>query len=538
MEKQVLVVGAGPTGLMMAAELIRHGVSVKIIDKKPEPTKTTNAAGIHARTLILLAQLNLIDRFLEEGIAARALEVTVDRVPLTTIPLDAIDSRFNYILMLSQAKTEHILIEYLASLGCQVDRAVEFIVLTQTDDRVISKLKHEDGTEETVETDWVIGCDGYHSAVRDQAGIALTGNDYDQEFIVADARIRTNASRHAVSLYIAQGRFIGLFPLRDAVHDDVFRIVASVSTHEVKKSFTDEEVQDIVQQNTSGLADVISIEYNSPFWIHSKIATHLQQNRVFIAGDAAHVHSPAGAQGMNTGLQDAYNLAWKLALVVNKQANPAILVSYQAERYPIMQKVVSVTDKLPRIALSQNAIVPVIRNFFIKYIVGQLKYLQRKALGYLAQLSWRYKKSPIIDYDGNENLFNVKPGNLALDVRLSERNYLLDNFRHPKHNLLIFSGKAATVEELQKVEEAYQRAQKEFPTYLKPFVVSNQTVASDQVIADPDNAIHDRYGVDKPALCLVRPDEYIGMFRDGLLIEAVAEYFKKLNSSVLGIELE
>ena len=331
----VLIIGAGPTGLMMACQLARLGIHFRIIDKNAEPTKTTNAAGIQTRTLEIFDQMDIVDRFLEQGKKCHIFQIYGEKSSLATVLLNTIDSHYKYILMLPQCNTEKILTDYLEELKHSVERSVELINLTRAENKMQATVQHATGQTENIECSWIVGADGYHSITREKAGIPMTGSDINQMFFVADAKLKTNLTADAVIVFLNKGTLIGLFPL----HENTYRIVANSNQINFKKSYSTDEINELVARYTHGHCAVTEIFWSSPFWIHSKLAKSMQHERVFIAGDAAHVHSPAGAQGMNTGLQDAYNLAWKLALVINHKANIKILDSYSTERYPIVKTI-------------------------------------------------------------------------------------------------------------------------------------------------------------------------------------------------------
>ncbi|ARG96279.1 FAD-dependent monooxygenase [Legionella micdadei] len=525
----VLIVGAGPTGLMMACELARYGISFRIIDKKAEPTATTNAAGIHARTLEIFEHIGIVQQFLAAGNVADCLEVNSKNTILVRVPLNTVDSHFKFVLLLPQSVTEKILNEHLQELNHQVERMVELTELKLEDDKVISTVKHPDGHLETIETEWVIGCDGYHSTVREKSQIEMHGSDIREAFFVTDARVKTKSSSNVIEAFFSKGTVVALFPLPDETgKNDKFRVVANMKSIEAKKTFTEEEIRSIIHDHTDGQCEVSEIIWSSHFWIHSKMASSLRKERIFIAGDAAHVHSPAGAQGMNTGIQDVYNLAWKLALVINKKANSNFLESYQQERYPIIHTIVNATYRMSRLALTTNPILIAIRNFFIRNITGRSESIKKIMVKYIAQLGWNYRKSPIVDKETLTRHFMLQPGDLIVDVALEDKKHLFDFLNNTQHNLLLFSGPSPSPETQKNIAATYQWVTQNTDNLIKVYVVSNDKIELPNIINDVGLAIHRRYNVTKPSMCLVRPDHYIGLFKEEMTYLTLKKYFDRV----------
>ncbi|KTD56589.1 FAD dependent oxidoreductase [Legionella santicrucis] len=525
----VLIVGAGPTGLMAACEMARYGISFRIVEKKSEPTKTTNAAGIHTRTLELLDHIGLVDKFVAAGLKSDLMVLYSGQNKLAQISLQTDSSLFKYILMLPQSFTELFLNERLEELGHHVEREREVIGIKQENNGIISTIKHSDGSIETIESDWIIGCDGYHSIVREQSQIPMAGADIDKEFFVADVRVQTNAIPNAVIMYFTKGTVLGLFPLAgDEKGNDKYRIVANTNLPGIKKLFNDQEIKELVYNHTAKQCTVTEVLWSSPFWIHSKIAERLHQGRAFIAGDAAHVHSPAGAQGMNTGLQDIYNLAWKLALVIQKKADPSLLDSYQDERYRIMKYVVGVTHKLSFLALTTNRFVIAIRDFMMKNVGGRSKIFQDKLTKYVVQLAWNFRNSPIVDKDTKGRSCLPKPGDLAPNVQLQTDTTLFDSLRNTQHNLLIFTGLSPNAATLNNINLTYQWINAHAKELIKPHIIAAQKSDFSCAIDDYTLDIHHRYNVTKPCLCLIRPDRYIALFKEGTDYHLVQDFFNRI----------
>src|SRR4030095_8331631 len=323
-----LVVGAGPVGLTMPNELARHGVRCRIIDRAAERSQTSRALAIFPRTLEAFETMGLADRFVAQGLRLHGLSLHHGQEEIAQIDLTSVASPFPFALGLPQSETERLLGENLCSLGIEVERGVELTGLTQTSDAVRAVLRRSDGREESVETPWLIGCDGAHSATRHILGMDFEGAQYDESFILADVQLESTLARDRVHLFLGEDGVLGVIPFAQ----NRWRIVANIPP----ESRRDQSLPDLTLPEVQALLDrrtVPGLQASVPVWLarfhisHRKVR-QFRQLRVFLAGDAAHIHSPAGGQGMNTGIQDAFNLGWKLALVVRGNALARLLASY------------------------------------------------------------------------------------------------------------------------------------------------------------------------------------------------------------------
>ena len=344
----VLIVGAGPTGLMMAAILARYGINFRIIDKKSERTPGSNATWIQTRTLELFDQLGVLDKFLKVGHRCDAINFYEDGKHLSQLSLKNIESIYPFILTLPQNKTEELLEEYLKGFNCGVERSVELIDIKYDSDIVTSTLKNTDGYADIVKSNWLIACDGANSLVREKCGFHFPGEDLTEQFIVADATIDFSyLSKDEMHFFFDPGTVLTAFPLGS----NRYRLAGNLHFELPRKSFYDVEVIEMVQERAHGNYYVSDVSWVSSFWIHGKASESMRKGPIFLAGDAAHIHSPAGGQGMNIGLQDAYNLAWKLALVIKAKAKLSLLETYHIERYPVIYESVEQNEFYTKLAL-------------------------------------------------------------------------------------------------------------------------------------------------------------------------------------------
>lgn len=521
----VLVVGAGPSGLMSALLLTQLGIPVRLIDRKSTPILSTNAAGIQTRTIEVFEHIGIVKEFIDKGIITTGLQMFSQHKRLVKISLSIVDSYFPFILMLPQWHTEKILTKELEDRNIHIERNVELIELIQENGKVISTLKLPDGRQEQIETDWVIGCDGYNSTVRNHANIKMVGKDFDQEFFVADVKLKSQFDRSCINMILNQGKLVGIFAL-PSENNQLSRLAGNIGRHQNKDKFTDKEIKKMVAEHTQGDCEVTEVIWSAPFWIHSKMAAKLRNGSVFIVGDAAHVHSPAAGQGMNVGLQDAFNLTWKLAMVIKKQADPSILDSYQQERLPLIKNVLRLTETLGFFGLSTSYLLYRIRNFIFKNVAGKVKPLQKKMAGIMTQVGLRYKKSSLIDKTSRRSSTGPKPGARMPDV-IAPNHRLYDYLRGPKFHVLLFVGSNPTKENIDKAVAASKQLIENIGSLVIPHIISNKACDVPHFIDDVDLAIHKRYGVNEPSMCLIRPDQYIAQFVDGLDANVIKAFLKK-----------
>ena len=318
-DTQVLVVGAGPVGLFMAAELNRHGVSCRIVDKNDGPTHDSRAASIQARTLEMLESVSLADEFVQAGnICHAAATYTSDYKLIKYLTFDELDSAFPFVLQLPQSQTERIVAHYLARLGTEVERRVELVAFEQDEDGVRATLQLADGGRETAYVSHLIACDGAHSPVRHALGVSFSGDDYPTDFVTADVQVDWKLPRDQHAFFFAAEGMLAFFPLPRGRATLAADIGPAQGDHLPLGEPALEDLQAIFNVRTPGgvLSDPIWKAY---YRVHCRQAERYRVGRVFLVGDAAHVSSNIGGQGMNTGMQDAYNLGWKLGLVLKRQ---------------------------------------------------------------------------------------------------------------------------------------------------------------------------------------------------------------------------
>jgi 2-polyprenyl-6-methoxyphenol hydroxylase-like FAD-dependent oxidoreductase len=398
----VLIVGAGPTGLTLAASLLAHGVVPRVIDRLGDRAHESRALAVQPRTLEVLAGFGLASQLVNRGNPAVRLSMHT-RTAMSTAPLFGLglnDTAYPFLLFVSQAVTEQVIGDHLAGQGPIVERRVELISATSDRTAVSCVLRRPDGSTENVRAQYVVGCDGAHSTVRSQAGIAFQGGSYPQTFALADLSV-DGLTPDSVHAFLGTAGILFFFPLDEPAP---WRMITMRPAGGWPGAPADQKTRLADLQSTTDLLSGGGLRLRDPVWLtdfrlHHRHAARYRDGRFFLAGDAAHVHSPAGAQGMNTGIQDAVNLGWKLALVVTGRADPRLLDSYDAERRPVGRDVVRFTDRAFTVATSTKPIARLIRAHLVPRLapVG-LRLRRARAYGAraIAELDIHYRDSPAV----------------------------------------------------------------------------------------------------------------------------------------------
>jgi 3-(3-hydroxy-phenyl)propionate hydroxylase len=432
----------------MASEFARHGVACRIIDKSPTQSQASKALVIQSRTLELFDLMDIVAEFLALGTKIYAVNMYTNGEQLVRLTFDELNGPYPFMLDLAQSETERIL-KHLKRFGLHVERQVELVKFVQTSDSVNSTLLHHSSSndgddndnnnqEELVRSSWLIGCDGAHSTVRHILDIPFSGATYPEYFALADIKLQWPLADNETHIFLHKDGILAAFPLSNAVEErggKRYQVSAEAtinqsnpSREQNKEESDGEERQQKKKQQFSinnyeptrdfrrfikdrvvpinnkagegAAAEIIltDLTWSSMFKIHRRRAEQYKQGRVFLAGDAAHIHSPASGQGMNTGIQDAYNLAWKLALVIKSHAYTSILYSYEAERQPVTESVLNMTDFLFRMGTSHDPVSQQLRNHLFPLVAHPM-------VNQISELAINYRKSPIVsEYISNPSL--------------------------------------------------------------------------------------------------------------------------------------
>jgi len=360
----VVIVGAGPTGLTLACLLAAEGVPFILIERQAEGANTSRAAVVHARTLEALEELMVSDWLRAEGHIVPQFTLRDRDQVLATLRFDRLPTRYAYTLMIPQNRTEAILFSRLRELGHDVCRPFAVSDLRQDASGVSVTVTAEGQEPHTIRARYLVGADGMHSTVRERAGIGFTGDSYAQTFVLADVRMSWPLSSSEVMLFVSPAGLVVVAPLPGGRH----RVVATVDDAPEQPGIAD--VQHLLDTRgpATGAARIHEIIWSSRFRVHHRLADCYRAGRILLAGDAAHVHSPAGGQGMNTGIQDAVALGHALAAVLSGRADERALDQYERLRRPVAARVVAFTDRMTRMATLRNSRSRALRNAAIKVI--------------------------------------------------------------------------------------------------------------------------------------------------------------------------
>jgi 2-polyprenyl-6-methoxyphenol hydroxylase-like FAD-dependent oxidoreductase len=420
-ESRVLVVGAGPTGLMLASELARLAVPVRLVDRDREQHGEARATAIQSRTLDILDRLGIVDGWLREGLELHAFRTLgSDGTELRCERIEELDVPFPFILNVRQRITERLLEEHLVRQGGRVERGVELMALEQAGEGVEVTLRDAEGGEETAEYDFVVGADGVHSRVRDALLVPLAGGDYASVFATAEIEADYPYPRNEATVFSAESGIVFFGPFADG------RLILVANDPSGPGSAPSREVlQELIEGRAPAGIEIRDVVWSARFHTHCKIAAHFQRGRVFLAGDAAHVCSPFGGQGLNMGLHDAWNLGWKLALVVNGQAAPAMLSSYEAERRRIAQYELAYSDALHLGVLARDAAWPGSAFAHEAAFIGSSDTAARRRLLAHMELDVTCRSSPIVKSHGQTPRGAFHAGDWFPEPLSPDRHHLL-----------------------------------------------------------------------------------------------------------------
>jgi 2-polyprenyl-6-methoxyphenol hydroxylase-like FAD-dependent oxidoreductase len=530
----VLIVGAGPTGLTLAAELARHGASYRIVDLLERPNDKSKALGVHARTLEAMDDMGLVDRALAIGRVLHGASVYSESKRIAHVDFDEVDSPYPFVLCLPQAETERLFEALVVERGGCVERSATVTALAQDADGVTATIEKVGGTIESEHARWVVGCDGSHSAVRHALGIPFEGAKYEEAFALADVTLVGDLADDEMHAYLSPEGLVAALPLPGAGR---FRLMVDRPRDQAGAPATLEEFQHAFSTRARADIEVRDATWMAPFQIHRRIVSRYRVGRVFLAGDAAHIHSPVAGQGMNTGIQDAYNLAWKLALVAKGASLPELLDSYEEERRPIAAATVEGTDFATRVVTLRNPIARNLRDTLAGFLTS-LEVVQARITRTVAEIGLSYRKSRIVE-EHRAAMFNAiadrstevpslsewldfgsapHAGDRAPDAALGLPPYgprAFDFLRETKHVLFLFDGAAETAEGYANMGALAAKVRAKYDAHVAVrFVVPRAelpaAIATEKgVVLDPEGAFHRRYGAGAECLYLVRPDGYI-----------------------------
>ncbi|MET0403759.1 MAG: FAD-dependent monooxygenase [Cystobacter sp.] len=523
-----LVVGAGPTGLTMASELARYGLSCRLVEQLEAPSPLSRALAVQARTLEIFEHLGIAERAVARGRRPEAINVVGQGGVRTRVPLgrfDWLETRYPYPLLLPQDATEALLTGLLESWGGRLEWGVALEDFQQDGEGVLATLKHAEGRSEQVRARWLIGCDGARSRTRKLLGLPFEGTTYEDACMLADVRVDWSLGAGEMCIMpSAHGMTIAM-PLPG---DHRYRIFAIMPRDEASDRAADtapvslEEFQTVMDRMVPVPIRVSEPTWMSRYRLHSRGVSRYRQGRAFLAGDAAHIHSPIGGQGMNTGIQDAFNLAWKLALVTRGRASDALLDTYEAERHRVGRHLLEGTDRAFTLIASGGLPARLFRAYVFPRIARRMSgvgRVQRRVLRFGSQLAIHYRKSPLSTerlWGEDTNGVRMTEGPAAgdrvpeLPVKGVGVERLHQVLHAPRHTLLLLTGLSPEPRATEALVALARRLEAAYATVLQVrVVVAGAEAPSAQVLADTDGAVHRRFGAGSECFYLVRPDGYV-----------------------------
>ena len=534
---EVLIVGAGPVGLTLACELAAQGISFRIIEKESVPHKESRAFAVHARTLELLNITGVAEKFISEGKILKDANIYYKDKLIFKNDFQLLKSKFPLLLILPQYKVQEILEQHLNKYNVFVERGVELENIDNEGTLPKVKLHHKSGKTEQLIPSWVIAADGAKSKIRKQLKVPFEGNKDGRVFIVIDSDIKYKQPVETVNTYLNNKGYILIVPFKEK---ESYRLVVEAD----EKEFPDETIH--IDQVKEKLADNgFEVEIKSYKWIskskiQKRIVSTYKVNRVFIAGDAAHIHSPVGGQGMNLGIQDAFNLAWKLAFVIKGKAKHNILFSYNDERRKVALDVLSNTGRLSKLLIEKKPVKRNIRNILLK-TGNRLDKFKLNIVNNASGLSHNYKES-ILTYDGSDLNFNLNAGDRFPDSDLVDyfSNLKINPYeilRNRKFNLFIYcTEEFLETKDYDDLMNAESILEEGFLEMVDIHLMLNESPKDLSITNNFASVMIDQEGgwqrklFDQKAICLVRPDGYICCILEQLNLKGIDLFLKRFFS--------
>ena len=508
MQTDVLIVGAGPTGLALAVQLIRYGVDFVIIDKRDTTTPHSKAIGVQARTLEIYEQIGIADDLIAAGAPAQTARMFAggrERGRIDFGELGKGMSPYPYVLFAEQGLHESILYNFLRSNERDVRWQTEFLGFDQTSEGVSAHVR-TNGETESIDAKYLVACDGAKSPVRHLLGLEFQGSTFERMFYVADVQIDWKHGYDALMVFLMRDSLLAFFPMKG---DRQYRIVGTFPDEFAKDEgdILYEEIEERIKLDSKTELDITHVNWFSTYKVHTRHVNKFSSGRCFLAGDAAHIHSPAGAQGMNTGIQDGYNLAWKLAFVLNG-AKQELLDTYNEERLPNAETLSKTTDRFFNLAAGKNPVLAFIRVYIFPYVAQflfSLDVVKRFVFPRISQIAINYRDGSLSKAIGT---FDVKAGDRMPWFELEGRS-IYDDLHEPMFHLVIFSDGTSDIPTLP--DDLVQRWNGRIDSHFYPL----------------DEAVKEAFGCGHSFFVILRPDNYIGLISGDFAPKLVENYLAK-----------
>ena len=530
-DTEVLIAGAGPVGLALALELQRFGVRFRIVEKKAQRSATSKALGLQPRLSEIFAILGIEDKFAARGFgsiramnansgAKKLLRIEV-RPPANQAGRDACQPRM---LIIPQSETEEILETTLQQRGHSVERRRELIGFEQDGDGVAAIIRHEDASQETICARFLVSCEGAHSIVRKQAGFSFSGATMPMRFLLADVTLDWDLPENEVQVWFHRDGVFAALPFGAQKWRLIVERVGN-STEDAEE-ITLALVQQLATERTARK----NIRVRDPLWlsdfrINARMVDRFRARRIFVAGDAAHIHSPLGGQGIATGIQDATNLAWKLAAVLREGAPDSLLDTFEQERKPIARVVLRGTSAASNLVFGMNPIVRFMREQLV-FPILRTAFAQRRLFGRVSQLEMNYRKSSLAaHFDQRFSQVRVRAGDRAPDVVFKRGG--------DKVSLFQLLGSFGTLALFGPGQNSHRISAALAALHIRSFIVSTQSAGTlpDEYLEDLYSDFARLYGAQGPFLYLIRPDGHIAMFQRQAEASALIDYLKKIRAA-------
>ena len=513
----VIIVGAGPTGLSLACQLTRYGIDFVVVEKNAGVTPYSKALGVHARTLEIYEQLDLAREAVGRGTIAGKIRLLEKGEIVGEVDLSNIGeglSPYPYMLVLEQSENERLLYEYLQNHGRNVLWQSELKSLSQDETGVTATVHDNSGASQIIAGKYLVGCDGPRSPVRNTLGLSFEGSTFERVFYVADVKIDWKYSHDALHGCLTRNAVVAFFPMAGEKH---WRIVGAFPEEFAKDEgeILYEEIEARIKEESQIELDITHVDWFSTYKVHTRHVEKFSSGRCFLAGDSAHIHTPAGGQGMNTGIQDAYNLAWKLAFVLKGAAAERILDTYNEERLPNARRLLQTTDRMFNLAAGTDWLVNVIRTTIFppmaKFILS-LDAVKKRFFPLISQIGITYRESSLSRHNGDRD-FEIRAGD-RLPYFLLDGQSIYDKLRAPKFHLLTFS------DGLSNDAGDYGKATDEIGRRYADLI--------DQYLVTLNPQIAEIFGTDKPFQVFLRPDNYIAYISSETSSRHLVAYLKEI----------